>query len=163
MAKPKKEEMLKLKPKRKYYAKFLGHQFDVPAVDKDGNPKIKRNAQGVPIYDVDGNEVPIHILYKFENIVDRAKQGYLSVFYFDPNDESAQNVALGKVLEHMSNKNDALAVFDEDGYDKVSNPAMFEEKKQRKAMEDELEALRKENEELKSPEALERRLEELTK
>lgn len=152
---------VKLKPKIKYFAKFLNYHFDYEAVDENGKPKIKMNNQGTPIYDAEGNVQVITLQKSFSNLVNRAKVGYLSCFEYDPNDISAQNIAIGEALAELSEQRN-VPVMTEDDYDKSTNAAMFEEKKRARELESEVATLRAENEKLKSPEELERRLNELT-
>ena len=146
---------------RRYYSRSMVQSFDYPAVDDKGAFKIKRNTMGQPIYDNEGNEQVISLFAKFTNLSERVSEGYLSYFDHDPNDESPQNVALGKVLESLA-ADRAVRIVDEDTYDKDQNPAMYTEKKRREMLEAENARLRGEVEKLKTPEELERRLAELT-
>jgi hypothetical protein len=148
--------------KKKYFSKFMTFRFSVRAVDKDGNAKIERNNQSQPIYDADGNEKPIYITIAFKNLSERASQGYLSMYEFDPSDESYQNSEIGKALESLA-LDPSVNVLDEDTYDRSTNSAMYAEKKRRQALEDEVQNLRAENEKIKSsPDELRKRLAELT-
>jgi hypothetical protein len=159
MAKKIKEEQ-EAKPVKKirYLAKYLNFGFDYPAVDENGKPKVKKNAQGEIQYNTEGDAIPIHLHAKFQAIQTLMSKGYLSFFDFDPSDETAQNVALGKTLEKLDN-DQGVKVTTQDKYDAEKNPDMYAERARAESLAAENAELRAK---LDSPEELERRLSELT-
>ncbi len=164
MAKKREEEQVKKPlPKIRYLAKYENFAFDVPAVDENGKPKIQMTNIGNPKYDKDGNTIPIHITKKFKFIGKSMKggflAGYVSEFIFDPNDESAQNQLVGKTLEKLDTDR-GVNVETEDKFEKNENPQAWEAKRSAKFSELKLSDL---EEKFNDPEALSKRLEELTR
>jgi hypothetical protein len=161
MAKKEKEEKEEKKShvkKIRYLAKYVNYSFDYPAVDEDGKKKVKKNAQGEIQYNAEGDAIPIHLHGKFEALQTLMSKGYLSFFDFDPNDESAQNVALGKTLKKLDD-DEGVKVVTQEKYDKEKNPDMYNERQRAERLESEVLELKAK---LDSPEELERRLSELT-
>jgi len=146
-------------PIKKYYARYLNYAFEVLAVDENGNPKVKQNNTGAIQYDSNGDAIHITISYKFENHEVKASKGYKSIFRYDPNDKTAQNVELGKRLEQLD-VDAGISVESEDKFDRKENPKAFEEKQARSIVESELNELK---ETFNDPEALAKKLDELTK
>lgn len=163
MARPKKEEEKKPLPKIRYIAKYENFSFDVQSVDENGKAKVRMTNTGNPMYDKDGNTIPIHITKKFTYVGKVMKGGFLtgniSEYIFDPNDTSPQNVIVGKRLEQLD-KDRGVEVEVEDKYEKTDNPQAWEAKQ--KAIETETK-LKDLEEKLNDPEELQRRLEELTR
>lgn len=157
------DEAKKVLPKIRYIAKFENFAFDVQAVDENGKPKIRMANTGNPMYDKDGNTIPITITKKFKHIGKVMHggflTGYLSEFFFDPNDESPQNVLIGEKLVKLD-ADRGVEVETADKYERLDNPEAWEAKQKTKALEDRNAEL--ENT-LNDPEELSRRLEELTK
>ena len=147
------------KPIKRYYATMLNYSFAVPIVDENGERVPKRNNTGTPIYDGEGNIVYISKSIDFSHLENTAKKGYLSYFDFDPNDTTAQNIVIGERLEQLDN-DEGVKVESEQRYESRVNPKAFGEKQARIAIERENENLKNE---LNDPEALQRRLEELTR
>jgi hypothetical protein len=160
MAKQKKDdvEVKKSLKKIRYLAKYNNFGFDYPAVNDDGTPKYKQNNQGGKILDGEGNAIPIHLHAKFTQLQTIMSKGYLSYYDYDPNDESAQNQAIGKTLEKLD-IDQGVNVVTQAKYDREKNPDMVNERERREALEAELAEVKAK---LDSPEELERRLSELT-
>lgn len=163
MARTKKEDEKAILPKKRYIAKYENFSFDVQAVDENGKPKVRMTNTGNPMYDKDGNTIPIHITKKFTYVGKVMKGGFvtgnISEFIFDPNDTSPQNVIIGKRLEQLD-ADRGVEMEVEDKYEMNANPQAWEAKKKAKDAEKELSELK---EAMNDPEALSKRLEELTR
>lgn len=141
------EKVMKLKPKEKFYAKFLKFTFDYPKVDAAGKPVVQMNPHtGQPLYDSLGNVKPIHLTESFQILNPIFAKGYLSYAEFDPNTTDAQEIVRGEVLRKLSKERDIL-VFTEEDYIQLTNPQQANERKARKALEEENAALKSQLEE----------------
>lgn len=165
MAKKDKEEkeIKRKKGIKTYYAKFSGYTFDVPVVDENGVVRNKMNNQNQPILDSDGNTVPVHRSYKFTNVCDRVSQGFLSAFKFDQDDESAQNIKLGETLEKLHLDETLPKVLSEDKYKKETNYDAYVKEQEVELLKEQLGKANEVIAEMNTPEALQKRLDELTK
>jgi hypothetical protein len=131
-------------------------------VDEEGVVRNKMNNQGNPILDSDGNTIPIHKSHKFTNVCDRVSQGFLAVYLYDQDDESAQNIKLGEVLEGLHLDESLPKVMDEDKYKKENNLEAYVKEQEVALLKEQLSKANETIAELQTPEALQKRLDELT-
>jgi len=124
--------------KKKYFAMYSNHLTAYPVVNEDGSPVYYADSNGNPKYDGDGRKMQVMRNLKFRTERDKMSEGYLCSFEFDPNDESAQNQAIGKVLERQANDS-SVFVFTQDDFDKMDNYDKWREKKRAEMAEGALE------------------------
>jgi hypothetical protein len=174
MARPRKEvsaevgakeavETTKSLPIETFYAKYLGYTFTYPAVDEKGEQKFVMNlATGNPMYDAEGNKVPIVKRERFETVSHSFARGYLSKATFDPNDTTPQNVARGEALRGLA-LDRAVRVDTEENHIKSVNPDKWAEMQRAKSLESELESEREARKAAEiSAKELEKRLAEIS-
>jgi hypothetical protein len=118
-------------PIETFYALYSNFRFSYPVVDDEGKQVWQTNHQtGNPLYDVDGNKVPIIKTEKFKTLRDKMSRGFLSSASFDPNSEDKQELARGKALKDLAAQRD-IQVYTESEHDKMENYDKWVEKQGR--------------------------------